>query len=70
MLITGATSGFGAAASRMAATKGFQLVLTGRRGERLRALQSELGRAVLKILDFDVRDLVGHAASPRGIDGR
>ena len=58
MLITGATSGFGAAASRMAATKGFQLVLTGRRGERLRALQSELGRAVLKILDFDVRDLL------------
>lgn len=58
MLITGATSGFGAAASRMAATNGFQLVLTGRRGERLRALQSELGSAVLKILDFDVRDLV------------
>ena len=58
MLITGATSGFGAAASRMAATKGFQLVLTGRRGERLRALQIELGRAVLKILDFDVRDLL------------
>jgi NADP-dependent 3-hydroxy acid dehydrogenase YdfG len=58
MLITGATSGFGAAAARMAATKGFQLVLTGRRGERLRALQSELGSAVLKILDFDVRDLV------------
>jgi NADP-dependent 3-hydroxy acid dehydrogenase YdfG len=42
----------------MAATSGFQLVLTGRRGERLRALQSELGSAVLKILDFDVRDLV------------
>ena len=33
-------------------------MLTGRRGERLRALQSELGRAVLKILDFDVRDLL------------
>ncbi|MBV42638.1 MAG: NAD(P)-dependent oxidoreductase [Crocinitomicaceae bacterium] len=57
MLITGATSGFGAAAARMAVSHGFQLVLTGRRTERLQRLQAELGLAVLKTLAFDVCDL-------------
>ena len=57
MLITGATSGFGAAAARMAVTLGFQLVLTGRRKERLQRLQAELGAAVVKIIAFDVCDL-------------
>jgi len=56
MLITGATSGFGAAAARMAVTLGFQLVLTGRRKERLQRLQAELGAAVVKIIAFDVCD--------------
>lgn len=57
MLITGATSGFGAAAAHMAVTLGFQLVLTGRRKERLQRLQAELGAAVVKIIAFDVCDL-------------
>ena len=57
MLITGATSGFGAAAARIAVTLGFQLVLTGRRKERLQRLQAELGAAVVKIIAFDVCDL-------------
>ena len=56
MFITGATSGFGEALARMAAAAGFQLVLTGRRDDRLRTLQSELGAAVVQTLCFDVRD--------------
>lgn len=57
MLITGATSGFGAATARLAASQGFQLLLTGRRSDRLEALREELGHAVLKTLSFDVCDL-------------
>lgn len=57
MLITGATSGFGAATARMAASQGFQLVLTGRRSDRLGAMATELGASVLKCLTFDVRNL-------------
>lgn len=56
MFITGATSGFGEALARMAAAAGFQLVLTGRREDRLRSLQVELGAAVDQTLCFDVRD--------------
>ena len=54
MLITGATSGFGSATARMAASQGFKLLLTGRRSDRLEALREELGNAILKTLSFDV----------------
>lgn len=66
MLITGATSGFGAAIARMAAAQGFKLVITGRREERLTAIARELGEAVLKSLVFDVRDL---AATQQALSG-
>lgn len=56
ILITGATSGFGAACARKFADKGWQLILTGRRTERLEALQQELGKSVRAIIPLDVCD--------------
>jgi len=56
ILITGATSGFGAACAKRFAAEGWQLILTGRRLERLETLQTELGSAVIRIIQMDVRD--------------
>lgn len=56
ILITGATSGFGKAAAEMFAKNGWQLILTGRRLERLQELQQELGRDKVHIAAFDVSD--------------
>lgn len=55
--ITGATSGFGRATARRFADAGWSLVLSGRRLERLQALQQELGDKVpVHIAALDVRD--------------
>lgn len=56
ILITGATSGFGAATARKFAAEGWQLIITGRRSERLAQLQKELGDAVRLSISLDVRD--------------
>jgi len=56
ILITGATSGFGEATAKRFAAEGWQLIITGRRVERLEKLQSELGAAVQQIIALDVRD--------------
>lgn len=56
ILITGATSGFGAACAKRFAAEGWQLILTGRRVERLEQLQTELGAAVRQIIPLDVCD--------------
>jgi sulfoacetaldehyde reductase len=57
VFITGATSGFGRAAARRFAADGWSLVLTGRRLERLQALQDELAaRVPVHIAALDVRD--------------
>lgn len=56
ILITGATSGFGKACAELFAEKGWQLILTGRRYDRLEQLQETLGEAVRKIIALDVRD--------------
>ncbi len=55
--ITGATSGIGRATAKRLAQDGFQLVICGRRQERLDELQEELG-ALTEVysLNFDVRD--------------
>ena len=56
LLITGATAGFGAACARQFVGEGWRVVGTGRRGDRLRALQEELGERFLP-LELDMRDL-------------
>jgi len=55
ILITGATAGFGAAAARKFAAGGWQVIGTGRRADRLKTLQDELGEAFLP-LEVDMRD--------------
>lgn len=56
-VITGATSGIGEATARKFAANGINLVLTGRREERLSALTEELsGKVKVTTLAFDVRD--------------
>ena len=55
ILITGATSGFGKAAARKFVGNGWRAIGTGRRAERLKRLQEELGDAFLP-LEIDMRD--------------
>ena len=55
ILITGATAGFGEAAARKFVAGGWRAIGTGRRGDRLRALQHELGESFLP-LEIDMRD--------------
>jgi serine 3-dehydrogenase len=55
ILVTGATSGFGEAAARKFVAGGWRAIGTGRRGDRLKRLQEELGDAFLP-LEFDMRD--------------
>jgi 3-hydroxy acid dehydrogenase/malonic semialdehyde reductase len=59
-LITGASSGFGKACAQLFAKNGYDLILTGRRTERLNELASDLESNYftnIKSLSFDVRDL-------------
>ncbi len=55
ILITGATAGFGEAAARKFVAGGWRAIGTGRRGDRLKALQEELGDNFLP-LEIDMRD--------------
>ena len=55
ILITGATAGFGEAAARKFVVGGWRAIGTGRRGDRLKRLQQELGEAFLP-LEIDMRD--------------
>jgi len=54
--ITGASSGIGRATALALGKAGFQLVVTGRRRERLEELAQELAPVPVHILTFDVRD--------------
>lgn len=57
VFITGATSGFGEACARHMAAQGWPLIITGRRKERLEALQQVLGKQTqVMYLQLDVRD--------------
>jgi len=55
IFITGATSGFGEAIARKFIQHGHQVIATGRRQDRLQALQQELGDAFYPLV-LDVRD--------------
>lgn len=58
IIITGATSGFGEATAKLFAENGWNLILTGRRAERLANLKAELQTTSNEIitLHFDVRN--------------
>jgi sulfoacetaldehyde reductase len=57
ILITGATAGFGLATARLFADRGWRLVLTGRRAERLAVLKNELENLTpVHCITLDVRD--------------
>ena len=55
VIVTGATAGFGEAAARKFVAGGWRTIGTGRRGDRLRKLQEELGDTFLP-LEIDMRD--------------
>lgn len=68
VFITGATSGFGRATARRFAQAGWSLILTGRRLERLHALQDELGaRVPVHVAAMDVRDAAAVATVVAGL---
>jgi 3-hydroxy acid dehydrogenase/malonic semialdehyde reductase len=56
-MITGATAGFGLATAKKFAENGYDLIITGRRKERLAKLEKELASLKVKVLtlNFDVR---------------
>lgn len=57
VLITGATAGFGLATAKIFAKNGWNLILTGRRTDRLEALASELSsQTKVHTCTLDVRD--------------
>jgi NADP-dependent 3-hydroxy acid dehydrogenase YdfG len=68
ILITGATSGFGAATARRFASNGWKVIATGRRAERLGALKAEFpaGTVHTIVMDLTKKDSIdnGIAAIP------
>ena len=46
IFITGATAGFGKATAELFASKGYDLIITGRREERLQDLKTDFQRTV------------------------
>jgi hypothetical protein len=59
IMITGATSGFGKATAEQFARNGFDIIITGRRKDRLDELEKELlslGKIRVLSLNFDVRN--------------
>lgn len=56
ILITGATSGFGRACAELFATRGWRLILCGRREDRLEELRNRLARTEIHYGRLDVRD--------------
>ncbi len=67
-VITGASSGFGAAAARALAREGFRLVLGARRLERLRAVAEPLGAAYLPLDVTDAASVEAFAAAVERVD--
>lgn len=55
-MVTGATVGIGAATARALAAAGYDLLVTGRREEKLRALADEIKEVTVHPLAFDLAD--------------
>ena len=75
VLVTGATAGFGEATARRFSKAGWNVIITGRRADRLDRLRQELGAERVHASVFDIRDAgaidAALAALPvrfRGID--
>jgi len=66
-MITGATSGFGAAMARKFAHNGWRVVATGRRADRLGALVEEFGANAIAPLHFDIQDTAAMDAALKQI---
>jgi serine 3-dehydrogenase len=70
ILITGATAGFGEAAARKFVGGGWRAIGTGRRGDRLKKLQDQLGDAFLPLeidmLDRSALESVARVEAPWG----
>ena len=67
VLITGATSGFGAAAVDRFVGGGWRVVATGRRADRLQALVQRHGSDKVHALAFDMRDEAAMRAAIAGL---
>ncbi len=68
ILITGATAGIGEASARRFASGGWNVIGTGRRADRLKSLQEELGDCFLP-LEVDMRDTKAVSSLARLSDG-
>ncbi|CAM2180069.1 3-hydroxy acid dehydrogenase YdfG [Paraburkholderia sacchari] len=66
VFVTGASAGFGAAIARAFVKGGHRVVATARRKDRLDALATELGDALLP-LELDVRDRAAVEAAPAAL---
>ena len=67
VLVTGASSGFGAAIARRFANQGHRIIAVGRRQERLRELAAELGNDCVHTLTLDVRSRDAISAALEGL---
>jgi 3-hydroxy acid dehydrogenase/malonic semialdehyde reductase len=66
VFITGASAGFGAAMARVFVRHGHQVLISGRRADRLQALAAELGDAALPVV-LDVTDRASITAALAGL---
>ncbi len=69
-LITGASSGIGEATAQLLAQNNFDLIITGRRKERLNALKNKIQSESLSkvlVLNFDIRNLAANEAAIRSL---